>query len=679
MKKNGTGRRVVQLFQSGPQDNGQTALAMVLNCLGCPVSPWELEPVESAADLVKQARARGIYAEGCQTTIRELCAAPLPAIAHWRFQSFVVVSRIRGGRVWINDPEDGLRVLSLKEFEAGFTGAVVCFAGQGGAHQDAPPPRARTFFARFPAASLLMGLAQVFICVCCSMAVIALQMSIVGVGGTVPLLLTETLLILAASLFQLWLRRRCERGLRRQAARYCAERLEEKPPLFFRRVQMYQVAYACESCGTAGAAMAGLALDTMRLWTAALCLALLAVQDIWAAAAALPAAAVFTAAVRSREDTLCSEAKRAGRDRFVLKHQAAERMDRMDSLRGEHRRYFEQWLYGAGSARTAPQTAGRLSWYWCVFAALETALALCAGMLHRAAGGGSAEKMAGCAGTALLFAWAMSALPRRVEARALLRSVQETFACLFREGTAQQSGTSAPPSVDGAETLTVQSVDLPPAREGDVGFRDVSLTVRRGEVLSVLVTGGDRLALSRLIAGIAAPAQGAVYLGGTDVKELRQEELFRRITLLGRGVPIPFGTVRENIAAGCGDISDLAVAQAASHALLHERLLLREKGYDTPAGLLSSGEQVLLEFACAFARGTPFLVADGCTGRLDAETERALMDEARRRGLGVVLVADGGTPFRWADAVCRIEDGHVTLLERAEIVDWGGQTLVQSK
>lgn len=162
MKKNGTGRNVVQMLQSGPRDNGQTALAMVLTCLGCPVSPWELEAVDSAADLVRGARARGVYAEGCRMTARELRAAALPAIVHWRFRSFVVVSRVRGNRVWVNDPEEGLQILTMKEFEAGFTGVVVCFAGQDGAGQKVERPRAREFFARFPAAALLMGVAQAF-------------------------------------------------------------------------------------------------------------------------------------------------------------------------------------------------------------------------------------------------------------------------------------------------------------------------------------------------------------------------------------------------------------------------------------------------------------------------------------------------------------------------------------
>lgn len=677
MKKNRTGRNVVQMLQSGPQDNGQTALAMVLTCLGCPVSPWELEVMDSAADLVRGARARGIYAEGCRMTAKELRAATLPAIAHWRFRSFVVVSRIRGNRVWVNDPEEGLRILTMKEFEAGFTGVVVCLAGQDRAGQKVERPRAREFFARFPAAALLMGVAQAFISVCCGAAVFFLRLFVGGVSGTAPMFCVAMALLPAVAVFQASLGRRCERELRGRASRYCAKELRKKSPLFFRRVQTHQVAYACESCGSVGAAV-GLGVHTMWLWTAGTCLTLIAAQDPWAGAAALAAAAVFAPAVSGREELLCSEAKRVGRDRFLLNHQTAHRLDRLDSLSGEHRRYFEQWLYQAGG-RAASSASNRLLWEWCLFAAAALAAVLSVCLVRMAAGQLRLEETAGCVGAALFFVGAMSALPRRVGEQAVLRAIQETFQGLFRVSSVQTPKSSAPVSVEDAEELTVQNVDLPPVREGDTGFRGVSLSVRRGEVLSVRVTGGDRLTLSRLISGMAAPAQGSVYIDGANLQELREEELYRRVTLLGRGIPLPHGTVRENITAGCGDISDFAVAQAASDALLHERVLLREKGYDTPARLLSSGEQVLLEFACAFARGTPFLVADTCTQRLDTETERKLLAGARGRGAGVVLVTDRGPFSRWADTVCQIEEGRVTLRERVEIVDWEGQTLVQSK
>lgn len=194
-----------------------------------------------------------------------------------------------------------------------------------------------------------------------------------------------------------------------------------------------------------------------------------------------------------------------------------------------------------------------------------------------------------------------------------------------------------------------------------------------------MTTDGDRLTLSRIIAGIIHPLQGMVCIGSANLRELEEEELYQNVVQLGRGLPLPRGTVRENIAAGRQDIPDQKVAAAANCALLHRRVLLRKEGYDTLAASLSEGERVLLEFACAFARKTPFLVADQCVRTLDPETQRLLLEAARRQGVGVVLVDNGPQPVRWADAVCCIREGRVVLSERSEIVSWEGEAVVQSR
>ena len=161
----------------------------------------------------------------------------------------------------------------------------------------------------------------------------------------------------------------------------------------------------------------------------------------------------------------------------------------------------------------------------------------------------------------------------------------------------------------------------------------------------------------------------ALGLAGLDAAGLSDRELCGNIALLGEGVPFPQGTVRENIAASLRGITDYSVVEAASDALLHRSILGRTAGYDTPVASLSRGERVLLEFACAFARGTPFLVCDSLTGVLDRETEGRLLRALRRRGVGAVLLTGDAALLRRGDLACRIQNGQVTLRERSELID----------
>lgn len=670
-KKN---RRIVQMLQSGPEDNAQTALAMVLTSLGSPANPWELPAMESAADLVSQARLRGMYAEGHRMTAKELCSVPLPAIVHWRYRSFAVVGRVSRGRVWLYDPEEGLRVMSLREFEGGFTGVAVCVAGQGELPPEEKKPRARELFRKFPAATLALGVMQAFLCACCAGAVLALRL-LAEDGGRrgAWLFCAAAVLQLGTALAQNLLLRKYEAQLRRSAAENCARQIGRKSQLFFRQVQLRQVACACGSCGWAGKLQTELWLQTLRLAGAAVCLALLAAQDLWAGGAALIPALAWTVSVRDREELLQSACLEAGGERFLLRHQTAREMERTEPLRGENRKNFERWLSRAGGWPETSQEE-RLLWSWYVFCGTELAAVLLVCLLRIVRGGMSLEVLVGCMGAAAYFAAAMRAMPRRVRARAALRSVRETWEGLFGgEGAVKRTG-----KLEGGEILSLHNVRFPAGQAGDQGLQGVSLSVRRGEVLSV-TAGGDRLILSRIIAGIIHPLQGMVCIDGASLQELEEEELYRNVVQLGRGLPLPRGTVRENITAGRQGVPDQKVAAAASCALLHRRVLLRKEGYDTPASALSEGERVLLEFACAFAREIPFLVADQCVRTLDPETQRLLLEAARRRGVGVILVDDGPEPVRWADAVCCIKEGRVVLSERSEIVSWEGEAVVQSR
>ena len=120
------------VLQTSPEEIGKAALAMILACFGKTVTMEELGgPIHNAAELVSAAQEQGLAARGLRMTVEEVEKAPLPLIAHWRFRAFVVVTKVKGNRVWISSPEEGFLTLSRKEFQQGFTGVALCFALPG--------------------------------------------------------------------------------------------------------------------------------------------------------------------------------------------------------------------------------------------------------------------------------------------------------------------------------------------------------------------------------------------------------------------------------------------------------------------------------------------------------------------------------------------------------------------
>ena len=236
--------------------------------------------------------------------------------------------------------------------------------------------------------------------------------------------------------------------------------------------------------------------------------------------------------------------------------------------------------------------------------------------------------------------------------------------------------------------------DTPAVAEGgevvfdDVGFAydphgpdtlsQVSMRLPEGTVTALVGrSGAGKSTLAALVPRFWDVRDGAVRVGGQDVRDLEAAALYRSVAFVFQGTRLVPMSVRDNIRLvrpGAGDGEVVAAARAAG---IHDRIAALPRGYDSVVGvdaLFSGGEAQRVTIARALLEDAPVLVLDEPTSFADPENEVRLQAAVARAAEGrtVLVIAHRLTSVTAADQIAVMEAGrvvevgtHAELLARA--------------
>ena len=186
--------------------------------------------------------------------------------------------------------------------------------------------------------------------------------------------------------------------------------------------------------------------------------------------------------------------------------------------------------------------------------------------------------------------------------------------------------------------------------EGKRVLKEFDCTIRKGEYIGIRGSSGiGKSTLFNLLLGFLKPDGGEIRIDGVLLSAENRKLWHRRIGYVPQGVFILDGTLAENVALGCCDISKEKVKRILRQVRLDEWVDELPLGIDTLLGesgaRLSGGQKQRVGIARALYKEADILLLDEATSALDTATECEINEmicglRNDYRGLTVLSIAD---------------------------------------
>jgi len=197
-------------------------------------------------------------------------------------------------------------------------------------------------------------------------------------------------------------------------------------------------------------------------------------------------------------------------------------------------------------------------------------------------------------------------------------------------------------------------------------LKHVSMYNNPGEVIALVgPTGAGKTTIINLLTRFYDVDSGAIRIDGVDLRDIKMDDLRRKLGLVLQDNFLFADTVMANIRYGRLDATDEEVISAAKLANAHSFIHRLPQGYDTVlaerGSNLSQGQRQLIAIARAILADPEILILDEATSNVDTRTEKHLQKALMRlmAGRTSFVIAHRLSTIRDADCVLVINEGEI--------------------
>lgn len=197
-------------------------------------------------------------------------------------------------------------------------------------------------------------------------------------------------------------------------------------------------------------------------------------------------------------------------------------------------------------------------------------------------------------------------------------------------------------------------------------LHQINLKIGEGEhVAFVGPSGGGKTTLASLIARFFDVTEGAVKIGGVDVRDIPSKELLEQVSFVFQDSKLLKMSIYDNVRMGKKDASREEVMEALKNAQCEDIIEKLPDGMDTIIGTkgtyVSGGEAQRLSIARAMLKNAPILILDEATAFADPDNETKVQEAFSRlsKSKTVVMIAHRLSSVTNADRIFVLKDGEI--------------------
>ena len=222
------------------------------------------------------------------------------------------------------------------------------------------------------------------------------------------------------------------------------------------------------------------------------------------------------------------------------------------------------------------------------------------------------------------------------------------------------------PTAEEVSLASLESVAVLDQTPSAQVLRGVSFRAEPGQLIALVgPSGAGKTTISQLVTRMYDVQQGAVRIGGSDVRDVTLASLRDAVGVVTQDAHMFHDTIRANLSYARPEATDEQIWDALAAAQVADLVHALPDGLDTVVGdrgyRLSGGEKQRMAIARLLLKAPGLVVLDEATAHLDSESEAAVQRalSTALQGRTSLVIAHRLSTIREADQILVVDEGRI--------------------